>query len=132
MSAQHPHADLNEAIGKILRYGIVLSSAVVAVGLVLMLLVPPPGTPGTLQGALTADFGRPTLSLSALSAGVGQGSAVSVLQLGILILLATPIVRVAASVLLFLRERDMLYVGITALVLTMLLLSIFVLGPLEA
>jgi uncharacterized membrane protein len=132
LSIRRQRIDLNDAIGKILRYGVVLSSVVVAVGLLLMLLAPPPGTPGTLQGTLAADFGRPTLSPSALLAGIAQGSAVSILQLGTLILLATPIVRVAASVLLFLREKDMLYVGITALVLTMLLLAIFVVGPIEA
>lgn len=132
MSIQRSKTDLNDAIGKILRYGVVLSSAVVAAGLVLMLLAPPPGTPGTLEGTLAASFGGPTLSPSALLAGIARGSAVSILQLGTLILLATPIARVAASVLLFLRERDMLYVGITSLVLVMLLLAIFVVGPIEA
>jgi uncharacterized membrane protein len=97
-----------------------------------MLLSPPTGFPATLQDALAANFGRPTLNPSSLLAGIGRGSGVSVLQLGMLILIATPITRVAASVLLFLRERDMLYVGITLLVLGMLLLALFVIGPLEA
>jgi uncharacterized membrane protein len=123
---------LNNAIGKILRYGLVLSSAVVAAGLVVMLLAPPPGTPATLQATLASNFGRPTLNSSALLAGIAHGSAVSVLQLGLLILIATPLTRVAASVILFLRERDMLYVGVTLLVLGMLLLALFVVGPLEA
>jgi uncharacterized membrane protein len=123
---------MNDAIGKILRYGIILSTAVVAVGLVLMLLAPPPGTPGTLQGTIAANFGGPTLSPSALLAGIARGSAVSILQLGTLILLATPTVRVAASIILFFMERDMLYVGVASLVLVMLLLAIFVLGPIEA
>ena len=132
MSPRRPPADLNDAIGKVLRYGVVLSSMVVAVGLVLMLSAPPPGTPATLQATLAANFGRPTLSPSALLTGIARGSAVGVLQLGMLILIATPITRVAASVLLFLSERDMLYVGVTLLVLGMLLLALFVLGPLEA
>ncbi|HVB95445.1 MAG TPA: DUF1634 domain-containing protein [Nitrososphaerales archaeon] len=132
MSLQRPRADINDTIGKILRYGVAMSSAVVAAGLVLMLLVPSPGTPGTLQGTIAANFGGPTLSLSALMAGVARGNAVSVLQAGILLLIATPITRVAASVLLFLRERDMLYVGVTLLVLGMLLFALFVVGPLEA
>lgn len=131
MNSERPRADINDAIGKILRYGVVLSSVVVAAGLALMLLAPPSGTPGTLQGTITANFGRPTLSPSALIAGVAHGSAVGVLQLGLLILVATPITRVAASVLLFLRERDMLYVGVTLLVLAMLLFALFVVGPLE-
>jgi len=132
LSVQRPKAELNEAIGKILRYGVVLSSATVAAGLVLMLLAPPPGTPGTLEGTLAAGFGRPTLSPSSLFTGIAGGSAIGILQLGTLILIATPIIRVVASVVLFLKERDMLYVGITTLVLAMLLLAIFVLGPAEA
>jgi uncharacterized membrane protein len=132
LKAQRTKADINDAIAMILRYGVVLSSATVAVGLVLMLSAPPPGTPVTLQGALAANFGRPMLDSSALLTGVAQGSAVGVLQLGTMILLATPVVRVAASVFLFLKERDMLYVGITSLVLAMLLLAIFVVGPIEA
>jgi len=132
LSTQHPEADLNDTIGKILRYGIVLSSAVLAAGLVLLLLAPPAGAPATLQGTIAANFGGPTLSPSTWLAGFVHGSAISILQLGTLTLLATPIVRVGASVLLFLRERDMLYVGVTLLVLGMLLFAIFVLGPLEA
>jgi uncharacterized membrane protein len=127
----HPQNALNDTIGKILRTGVILSSAVIAAGLVLMLLAPPPGTPGTLQGIISSDFGGPTMSHTALLTGIAQGSAVSILQLGTLILLATPIVRVAASVFLFFREKDMLYVGVTLLVLVMLLFAIFVLGPLE-
>jgi uncharacterized membrane protein len=129
---RRPRPDLNDTIGKILRYGVVLSSLVVAAGLVLMVLAPPPGAPASLQGTITADFGGPTLNPSALLAGIAAGNPVSVLQLGTLILLATPIARVAASVFLFLRERDMLYFGITLLVLAMLLFAIFVVGPLEA
>jgi uncharacterized membrane protein len=101
-------------------------------GLALMLLAPPAGAPATLQGAISAGFGAPTLDLSSLGAGVSHGAAASVLQLGMLILIATPITRVAASVLLFLRERDALYVGVTLLVLGMLLFALFVVGPLEA
>jgi len=132
LNAHSPHADLNDVIGKILRYGIVLSSAVLGAGLVLLLLAPPPGAPGTLQGTIAANFGGPTLSPSALLSGIAHGDAVSILQLGTLVLLATPLVRVAASVLIFLREKDMLYAGITFLVLSMLLFAIFVVGPLEA
>lgn len=131
MRGQSPRADLNDTISKILRYGVAISSVVVATGLVQMLLAPPRGTPGTLQGAIAANFGGPTLSPSELIAGITRGDAVSVLQLGILVLIATPITRVAASVLLFLRERDMLYVGVTLLVLGMLLFAVFVVGPLE-
>lgn len=131
MTSERPRADLNDAIGRILTFGVVLSSAIVAAGLVLMLLTPPPGIPETVEGAVAANFGRPTLTLRALVSGLAGGSAVAILQLGLLILVATPITRVAASVLLFLRERDALYAAVTLLVLVMLLFALFVVGPLE-
>ncbi len=132
MSRRRPDGDLNSAIGKVLRYGVVLSSAVLAVGLALALSIAPAGAPESLQGALARGFGGPTLSPSVLITGLAAGNPISILQLGTLILFATPTARVAASVLLFLREKDLLYVGITTLVLAMLLLAVFLIGPMLA
>jgi len=123
---------LSQAIGKVLRYGVVLSSAVAAVGLALLLLAPPSGSPVSVEGMLDANFGRPTFNPTELIAGTAAGNPISLLELGTLILLATPLVRVAASVLLFLRDGDFLYVGITMIVLGTLLVAIFVVGPTQA
>jgi uncharacterized membrane protein len=54
-----------------------------------------------------------------------QGDPRGIISLGILLLIATPILRVAFSVWAFARERDRLYVGITLVVLTLLLYSLF-------
>lgn len=132
MKAAKSEAELNETIGNVLRYGVVLSSIVVTTGLLLTLSLPPPGAPVSLQGMFATNFGLPTLSPSQLFSGLASGNSVSVLELGTLILLATPLARVVTSVLIFLKERDALYVRITLLVLAMLLLAIFVIGPLEA
>jgi uncharacterized membrane protein len=48
----------------------------------------------------------------------------SIIQLGILLLIATPIARVAFSLVAFIFERDRVYVAITALVLVILLFSL--------
>src|SRR5437660_11930223 len=50
----------------------------------------------------------------------GQG----IIQLGLLVLIATPVARVAFSVFAFAIERDWLYVGIAAFVLGVLLFSL--------
>ncbi|HSC71377.1 MAG TPA: DUF1634 domain-containing protein [Candidatus Methylomirabilis sp.] len=42
-----------------------------------------------------------------------------------LLLIATPVLRVALSVVFFLAQRDCLYTGITLFVLAVLLLSFF-------
>jgi uncharacterized membrane protein len=51
----------------------------------------------------------------------------AIAQLGLLILLATPVTRVAESVIGFALERDRLYAAITTAVLMILLTSIFLL-----
>jgi len=124
--------DLNRSVSKVLRYGVVLSAAIVAAGVLLLVASPPVGTPSSLQAMLDAGFGKPTLDASALVSGIAAANPVSLLQLGALVLFATPLARVAVSLLIFLRKGDSLYVGITLLVLAMLLFAIFVIGPTQA
>ena len=47
-----------------------------------------------------------------------------IIQLGLLVLLATPVARVLFSIVAFAMQRDRLYVGITVVVLAVLLYSI--------
>jgi uncharacterized membrane protein len=47
------------------------------------------------------------------------------IQLGLLLLIATPVARVIFSVFGFARERDRMYVGFTLIVLVVLLYSLF-------
>ena len=54
-----------------------------------------------------------------------QGQATGILQLGLLLLIATPIVRVIFSVFAFALEGDRMYVAFTVLVLGVLLYSLF-------
>ena len=49
----------------------------------------------------------------------GQG----LIQLGVLMLVATPIARVAFSIFAFARQRDYLYVSLTLIVFTLLMYS---------
>ena len=58
---------------------------------------------------------------------IGNPAGEHIANLGLLLLIATPVARVAASIFLFARERDFTFVIITTTVLLLLLLS-FVLG----
>jgi uncharacterized membrane protein len=49
----------------------------------------------------------------------------SVTRAGIVLLIALPIARVAVTLVIFFIQRDFIYVGITAFVLAVLLLSLF-------
>lgn len=63
-------------------------------------------------------------------AQVSRGRGQAIVMLGVLLLIATPVARVALSVVVFALERDRLYVTITLIVLLLQLLS-FVLGAAE-
>ena len=57
--------------------------------------------------------------------GMLQMRGQAIVMLGLLLLIATPVMRVAASIFIFARERDRLYIAITTLVLLLLLTSFF-------
>jgi len=107
-------------ISNLLKYGVFLASAVVLVGGILYLI---------RHGGEPADYrvfhGTPSefRSLEGVVNAVLLGSRRGIIQLGLLILIATPIVRVAISFLAFLRQRDFVYVVVTLLVLSELIYS---------
>jgi uncharacterized membrane protein len=53
--------------------------------------------------------------------GVRHGSGKSIIEVGIYLLVLTPILRVVTSMILFAIERDWLYAGVTLLVLMLTL-----------
>lgn len=119
---------MTRAISYLLIGGVVVSGAVLAVGLLLLLVTGQTGYTQTLTPSLivaqhgTVHFPR---SLPAILRGTAALKPFAVIESGVLLLIATPVLRVAASVLLFLAERDRLYALVTAVVLVLLLVSLF-------
>jgi uncharacterized membrane protein len=66
-------------------------------------------------------------SLAGIVRGAAAFDAYALVQLGLVLLIATPIVRVFLTLVGFAMQRDRLYVGVTAIVLGVLLWSIV--GP---
>lgn len=108
-------------ISLVLRAGVLVSAAVILIGAVNFYIryvhAPAsfpahPGFPHTLHAVLT---------------GLQHGDPLAIIALGLLLLLATPVVRVAVSIVAFALEGDRRYVLITSLVLLILLAS-FALG----
>jgi len=119
---------MNEIIGNVLRYGVMVSAVVVLFGTVL--LANSSGTSDT-SGILTyypnqVPHGTYDVSFQGLITGLASFSAYSWIELGVIFLIATPVSRVLISVFLFLAERDRLYVAITTVVLALLLFSMLV------
>ena len=132
MNASGSSNRMNDVISDLLKYGVIVSAVIIAAGVVLTFANTPESFPSSLQLLVSTNYGEPHGGISGLASGLASGSPASVLQLGLIVLLATPVARVIASVILFAAERDGKYVAITLIVLCVLLLSTFFIGPLEA
>ncbi len=109
-------------IGNLLRVGVSISAVVVAFGGFLFLMRHGKTLPDyyTFQGEPAALRGFHGIVDNAIALQ-GRG----MIQLGLLILIATPVVRVIFSIWAFAVERDRMYVGFTIIVLAVLLYSLF-------
>jgi uncharacterized membrane protein len=128
----HSGVDMNVVISDILRYGVAISTILVAAGVALLFLATPQQFPDSIQQLVTTNYGKPTLDLTTLLVGVVSVNPVYMIEMGLIVLLATPVARVAASVVMFAIEKDKLYVAVTLFVLIVLLFGLFVVGPVEA
>lgn len=68
--------------------------------------------------------GETFTTISAVLAGVVHLNPLAIISLGLLVLIFTPILRVGMSILIFLWEKDYLYVFITCFVLAVLILAL--------
>ena len=109
-------------VGQLLRVGVLLSASVVFIGGCIY-LVRHGGSPvnyGVFQGE-PADL-RSIGGILRFAAGMhGRG----IIQLGLLLLIATPVARVAFSIYGFAEERDGRYVVFTCIVFAILMYSLF-------
>jgi uncharacterized membrane protein len=113
--------ELDISVAGMLRFGVGLAAVVVLAGGLLSLRHP---------GAMMPDYAHFHAADASLRtvAGVVHGamqiSARSIIQLGLLLLIATPIARVVFCVVGFARQRDRLYVAISSVVLLILIYSL--------
>ncbi|MEO8201131.1 MAG: DUF1634 domain-containing protein [Gemmatimonadota bacterium] len=115
-------------ISRTLRAGVILSITIVLVGaLVSFLNHPEYVSSRTELNRLTHPGAAKPQTLRSVFRGVLDLRGEAIIALGLLVLIATPVVRVAVSILTFVEEKDRTYVAITTTVLLLLLLS-FVLG----
>jgi uncharacterized membrane protein len=109
---------VEQLIGRLLQIGVLLAALVVLVGGALVL---------AQHGGATASYavfrGEPELlrSIGSIVHGAFAMDSRAIVQLGLLLLIATPIARVAFTLAAFALQRDRTYVLVTAIVLTLLL-----------
>lgn len=114
--------ETEQILGNLLRIGVLAAGFVVFTGGVVYLMH---------YGADIPSYhlfrGEPAelRSISGILAEAMTGRSRALIQAGLLLLIATPIARVAFSIFAFLKERDYLYVAITIVVFAVLVASLF-------
>jgi uncharacterized membrane protein len=112
--------DMQLIIGWILRAGVTISMAVVFIGGVMFLYRHGHSTPDYREFKKVPYFIHNT---SGIIEGVLHLRGQAIIQLGILLLIATPVARVVFSAIGFILEKDHLYTLITFIVLLIILVS---------
>ncbi len=113
--------DIEQMVSILLRTGVLLAAAVVLGGGIYFLL-----QHGGEQVNYREFAGQPAIDrhLLQIVQGAFSGRPRSVIQLGMLLLIATPIARVALCLIGFAIEKDRKFVIVTTIVLAVLLYSL--------
>jgi uncharacterized membrane protein len=118
-------------ISWLLRVGVTASLSFVVIGLLFMFIHHPSYVVSVkdLQRLINPGAAFPH-TLRAVVDGLIAGRGQAVVAVGLLMLILTPIIRVALSIIAFAMQRDRIFVLITSMVLTILIFS-FIIGKVE-
>ena len=120
MRKKFKDTDMQSLLGHVLRAGTVISITIVFFGGILYLYRHGHSIANYKDFKGTPDFVHQAASLFS---GAFSLKGQAIIQLGIILLIATPIVRVTFSAIGFVFEKDYLYVGISLLVLLIIFIS---------
>ena len=131
---REPITRMELMISYVLRGGVLLSAAVILCGIALAAAtrdtgyaaIQPHHLPDILAFHAAAGPGYFPTAPALVVRQALAGKPYAIIGLGMLLLIATPVLRVALSVLFFVAQRDWLYAGITVFVLGVLLVSLIV------
>ncbi len=120
---QEQDRKLDAALGQVLRAGVALSVLITLAGATLLLTQ----HRGVAGRELIASQPR-NVSLAAIFHAALHGDGAAIILAGLMVLLATPVFRVASMVVAFCRERDWAYAAISLAVLGLLVFGIVFAG----
>lgn len=114
---------LESLLSNLLKYGVLLASAVVLFGGIIYLV-----NYGSEPITYRFFYGEPERLRSPMGVvkAVSHGSSDAIIQFGLLLLVATPVIRVIISLFTFLKLRDFTYFFISLLVLGALIYSLVI------
>ncbi|MDC8103062.1 MULTISPECIES: DUF1634 domain-containing protein [Chryseobacterium] len=114
--------DLNRSVGNLLRLGVILSVAISIIGFVKLFLegFKMPKNYSLLETGSSSEkvWGQFWESLC-------KGEGMAIIQLGILVLIFTPLMRIVFALIGYLKEKDYIYVIISSIVLAIMAISFF-------
>jgi uncharacterized membrane protein len=112
---------VEQLVGRLLQAGVMLSAGVVLLGAIVYLI-----QHGGERPNYRVFHGEPAALRTFL--GIGDEALhfhdLGLIQFGLLLLIATPVARVALTVYAFLRQRDHVYTAVTLFVLGVLVYSL--------
>ncbi len=119
--------EANRLMALLLRVGLMVSLVLLIVFSILFVVDHPAADSGSLvqQNPMLSY-----LSLGSLAAGLASGSIIAYLTVGVFVLIATPVARVAIGSYFFERHRERSVALVTLTVLALLLFGLLYLGPL--
>ncbi|WP_300675555.1 DUF1634 domain-containing protein [Soonwooa sp.] len=120
MRKEFTDLDLNRSVGNLLRLGVILSVATSLIGFIKLFLegFKMPKTYDQLSIPSENVWEHFWISLKNLE---GMG----IIQLGILLLIITPLMRIIFALIGYLKEKDYIYVVISLIVLGIMFVSFF-------
>ena len=115
--------DVEQFIGRMLQLGVLVATIVTVIGGALLLI-----QHGSARPTYSEFRGEPEYltSIGGIARGVRDMRSEAIVQLGIVLLIATPVARVAFTLVAFVLQRDRVYVALTTIVLGLLLYGLVI------
>lgn len=101
---EHEHSRTDHWVSLVLRSGMVISMVVLLLGILMFALSP--------NGHVEID-----MSLGDIAAGILEGNPIAVIDLGIILLIATPLTRVLTTLVIFVADGEPRFILASLLVL---------------
>ena len=134
MKAKASCGGSNALVANLLRYGVIAGTLLIALGTLLapIKIGSYQGYPSSLSQVTRSDFGGMTSNLWLAAQQALQLNPLSIIQIGVVVLILIPFLRVVASIALFASAGNRAFVILSVCVLAILAFSALVVAPFEA
>ncbi|WP_048816622.1 DUF1634 domain-containing protein [Caldisphaera lagunensis] len=119
--------EFEDVIGWALRIGVIISAILIIFGFAL-LIIHNGAYPYTLNQLINpkSNINTKTIGFNSIISGIMSFNGLDLIMLGLVVLIATPVLRVFIGIIQFAREKDYLYTIITIIVFFNLMFAIFI------